>query len=159
MILNEKLIRDTPNTGLGVSFRAWLSTGSRDEQKIWHKYIAEILDRDYDQLGPLLEKVFRMMNGAGIGVDYELFYQEMELWDDGDKEVRRLIARIVYAGQGGYRPNAGAKSQSAEGAKQPLGISRVAPDVAAIVFAAEGSKTDYVERAIRFYHQHGQPIT
>lgn len=53
--------------------------------------------------------------------------------------------------RGGARAGAGAKPMHASGAKVPLGVSRVAPDVAAAVQAAPEGPTAYVEAAIRYY--------
>lgn len=154
MILNRKIIENVPNVGLGAALRRWLDGGTPDQRRIWESYIKEMLNRDYDELPPMLTRIFGVMRQQGVGLDYEVFYQAMEVWDEGDKEIRANIARTIWGGRGGFRIGAGAKTVSPDGPKQPLGISRVSPDVAHIVGAIDGSKTEFVENAIRFYYNH-----
>lgn len=51
-------------------------------------------------------------------------------------------------------PGGGRKPKNAAGPTVPLGVNKVAPDVAALVADAE-QPTAYVETAIRYYAEHG----
>lgn len=149
VILNKKIFRNSPNVDLGTALRLLLDKSKPDERQIRERCVEELLDRDYNQLGSLLEKLFRLMNQAGVGMDYGLFCQAKEVWGKGDEEIRYIIARTVWGGkQGDFRVGSGAKTGSTDG---PLGISHVGPDVVHIVNTVAGSKTEFIEKAIRYY--------
>lgn len=152
MILNDKIISHAKGVHMGDALRQWLDSGSKPEREIWEKYIKELLDREYDQLPTMLLRVFSLMKLKNIGLDYDLFYADMDNWDEFDQLAKKKIARSVWGDpRGGKREGAGRKPKDGE-AKVAFPVSRVAPDVAEKVRQSK-NMTEFVERAIRSYNE------
>jgi|GEM_PF-4209376 len=155
MILTERIVPEEPGVTFGAALRKYIYNKGPETAQIRHKYVANIIDSDYDQLPDKLVKIFMTMKNEGIGLDYQIFYVHMNMWDDPDREARGNVASVIYkAGHGGYREGAGRKP-AGDQPKVSFPVSRVAADVAQIVRNAD-NMTEFVERAIRAYDKLGR---
>lgn len=148
MIINQSVIPEKKGVSFGEALRKFIHSKGKETAEIREKYVKELLNRPYDDMPNLLGKIFLMMKQEGIGIDYELYYNAVDHWDDFDQQAKKDVAKAIWSGQGGKREGAGRKPIYKELGKKIQVAYWLAPDVVEII-RQQPNQAEFIESAIR----------
>jgi DNA-binding transcriptional regulator YiaG len=89
--------KDRKEVDFGAALKRFVHHRGEATAKIRITYFNELLDRRYDEVGSILDKILMIMKNEGLGFSFESFYNYMDRWDDVDSEAKRELARCMWA--------------------------------------------------------------
>ncbi|MBX0290944.1 hypothetical protein K3G63_10870 [Hymenobacter sp. HSC-4F20] len=114
---------------------------TESQRRIVEGYVQALVDNDLEHATRMGQRIVGATRNSRAPIPAHVMGNALAEWDR--EETKHDLYRGLV-GQKGGRP------KKLDG-KKPLGVNRVAPDVAALVRAAPEGATAHVEAAIRYY--------